>query len=98
VESEGAPTAGVGVQAVGKPGLDARAFVQKRQRPVPGREVFRQARAVFSGLDFNTDESRLFGFGFHHTCCFAMDVQQVIGLAMSGLEPELSNCNTPAGI
>ena len=79
VESEHAPAARFGVEAVGKVRLDAGGLVEEGQRLVPRLGQIRQAEAVLLGLMLHSAEGRPRLFGLHRPDGFAIHAQQVIG-------------------
>ncbi len=84
MKREHAAAARVGIEAVGKEGLRARALVGERKRRFPGRQAERDAGDIFGGLLLDAGEGVAFGLGLDGADGFAVNEQRVVRFA--GLE------------
>ncbi len=90
--------AGLRVQAIGEVGLDAGGFKAERQRPAPSGQAGRQALRIPGRLHFNTGERGALFLGLDHAGGFGVDVQQVVGKAVAGVEGKLADRHATGGV
>src|SRR5581483_1442829 len=71
----------------------AAAGVDFWERACPSRQARRQAVGIARGLDFDAGQCRARLLGFDDAGCFAVDIDEVVGVAVDGvaLSPALSN-------
>ncbi|MDZ7652834.1 MAG: hypothetical protein U5L03_09920 [Burkholderiaceae bacterium] len=98
VEGKDVAGARLGVEAVGEVGFGAGGFVDEGQRPAPGRQAGGQALGVAGGLDFHAGERGALLLGFDHAGGLAVDVEQVVGGAVAGVELELAQRHAARGL
>jgi hypothetical protein len=89
VEGKHGAGAGLRVQAVGEVGFDAGGFKTERQGPTPGGQRSRQALGVAGGLHFHAGEGGALFLGLDHAGGFGVDVEQVVGKAVAGVQREI---------
>ena len=63
---------------------------------LPGREAIRQTKRVFVRLDLNAAEGTALFFRFDDASSLAVEIQQIVGEAMTGFQGELPDGH-PAG-
>ena len=88
--------AGIGVEQAGEPGLDARGLIQEGQGPDRSRQRGWQALAVLGRLDLDGAQRGPGLLGFHGANGLAIDVQQIVGLAVAGDQREFPNGDAPS--
>ena len=93
MESENVAAARLRVQQVGEARFRPGGLVEERQRLAVRRKYLRQPVAVLARLGLHTGERVAGGFRLHDAGRLAIDVQQVIGGPMAGLQPELPDCH-----
>lgn len=90
-EGEHAAGVGGGVQAVGEVGFHPGAFPHKGQGAAPGGQGSGQAFGVAAALQLYAGQGGAFFFGFDHAAGFAVDVEQVVGIAKARVQGKLAN-------
>jgi hypothetical protein len=98
VEGKHGAGAGLRVQAVGEVGFDAGGFKTERQRPAPGGQAGRQALGVAGGLHFHAGEGGALFLGLDHAGGFGVDVEQVVGKAVAGVQGEFADGHATGGV
>ena len=81
MERENAPTARIGIKAVGEEGFGAGAFVGEWKRRFPRREAKWNARDILGRIALRRRERGAFGLGLDRADGFAIHEQRVVGLA-----------------
>lgn len=97
MKSENRAAAGVRFEQIGETRFDARALVAKGERAARRRNVIGETLAVFIGLDFDGSKRDSGFFGFDYANRRAIDVEQVIGEAVTLLEGVFADGNTLGG-
>ncbi len=98
VEVEDRPAAGLGIEAVGEAGLDARALIEEGKR-VPGAgEMVGHALRVLPRLDLDPRQGGAHLLGLDDARRLAVDVEEVVGEAMSWLQRELADRDTAPSV
>ena len=91
VEGEYVSAARLGVEPVGELRLLAGALVQERQGATVRWKVVGQAGTVLLRLQLHAGERAANGLGLDHAGRLLVHVEQVVGLAVAGLQPELAH-------
>jgi hypothetical protein len=97
VEGEDGAAAGVGFEEVGEARLDSGGLVAEREPATRRGEVPRESLTVFAGLDLDFDEGNPFLFCLDYSGCVAVDVEEVVGKAVSGGQREFADGNAATG-
>jgi hypothetical protein len=98
VEGKHGAGAGLRVQALGEVGLDAGGFIAERQGPHPGGQRSRQALRVAGGLHLDAGEGGARLLGLDHAGGFGVDVEQVVGKAVAGVQGEFADRHATGGV
>ena len=98
MKGENGSGAGIGIEAVGEAGFDAGGLVAEGERPEPGGEYVGEAMRVLVGLDLDTGEGMAGRLRLHHPGGLAVDVEEIVGLAMARLQGEIANGDAAAGV
>src|SRR5487761_1136682 len=91
VESEDATAAGIGVIAVGEPGLAPRRLAYERQRIHQGLAPAGQPVGVSAALALHLHEGRPLGLGLDYAGGLAVEEEQIVDAAVPLLQAELPN-------
>ena len=97
VKGEDGAAAGVGFEEVGEARLDSGGLVTEGERAARGGEVVRESLAVFAGLDFDFDEGNSLLLGLDYSGGTTVNIEEVIGEAMSGGQGEFADGDAAAG-
>ena len=97
VEGEDGAAAGVGFEEVGEARLDSGGLVAEGERATRSGEIVRESLAVFGGLNFDCDEGNALLLGLDYSGGVAVDVEEVVGKAVSGGEWEFADSDAAAG-
>jgi lycopene cyclase domain-containing protein len=98
VEAEDEAAARLGIEKVGEAGLDAGALVEEGQGIDGTRQVVRHTGGVLARLGLDTGEGGLGLLGFHDASRLAIDVEEVIRVAMACLKREFADGHAPTGM
>ena len=98
MEGEHVPTARFRVQQAGEAGLRAGGLVKERERPAVRGQVVRQPLAVLARLGFDARQGVAGGFRLDDAGRLLVNVQQVIGGAVVGFQPELAHRHPTARV
>jgi hypothetical protein len=97
VEGEDGAAASVGFEEVGEARLDSGGLVAEWERAARRGEVPRESLAVSAGLDFDFDEGNALLLCLDYSGCVAVNVEEVVGKAVSGGKWEFADGNAAAG-
>ena len=86
------------VQPLGDVGFNAGGFVAEGQGSAPGGQRGGQALGVAGGLHFHAGERSALFLGLDHASGFAVDIQQVVGKAVTGVEGEFTQRHATGGV
>jgi hypothetical protein len=98
VKGEDGAGAGLRVEAVGEVGFDASGFVAEGQGPHPGGQRGRQALRVAGRLHLDAGERGARLLGLDHAGGSGVDVKQVVGKAVAGVQGEFANRHATGGV
>jgi hypothetical protein len=98
VEGKHGTGAGLRVQALGEVGFDAGGFVAEGQGPHPGGQRGRQALGVAGGLHLHAGEGGALFFGLDHAGGFGVDVKQIVGKAVAGVQGKFADRHATGGV
>jgi len=98
MESEPWPAGGIGLEQIREAGFDPSGLVAERERPDGCGQRLRNPLAVLLRLDLDADEGCALLLGLDHPDRLTVEEEQVIRLAASVPERELTDGNTPGGI
>ena len=98
MEGEDQTASRLRVQPVGELRLRAGTLVQEWERALVGGKVLRQACAVLLRLDLHAGKGGTFWLGLDDAHRLLVDVEQVVGGAMAGLQRKLAHSYSAAGV
>ena len=94
MESEDAAAAWFRIEQVGEPSFRPGGLVQEGQRLAVRRQRVRQSVAVLARLGLHAGECVTGRLGLDYPSRLLVDIQQVIGGAVAGYQPELAHRHT----
>ena len=98
MKGEYVPRTRFGVQAVGVAGLRAGGLISEGQGAAPIRQAVRQPMGVFRRLGFHPGQGCSVFLGLDDAGGFAVNVQEVIRKAMTGLQGKFTNRYPPGRV
>ena len=98
VEVKNPTAAWFGIQPTGEAGFYSCTLITEWERPHWRGKRCGEPFAVLPGLGLNAGQRRSFSFGFDYADRLLIDVEQIVGKAVSRLEGEFADCDATASV
>src|ERR1017187_812575 len=98
VEAEDGPAGGVGLEQVGKAGLDSCGLVEERERTARRRESCRNSLAILLRLDLDANEGCTLLLSLDDPESPAVSEEEIIRLAIAARQGEFADGNPATGV
>ncbi len=98
MKRKGRACARLGVETVGEMGFDAGGLVGERQRTIPGGQFVGQTLGVARRLGLDARERDAFFLRFDHAGRSSVDVEQIVGKAVAGLQRKFADRHAARGV